>query len=251
MQEWHRNAPAAGEERCELIDGDGPSAHEAVSDETPADGDDAPAALQHELPAARTARLSCEPRLEALVGLLERVARQDEAALGELYDLTVGRIHGLALRILRDRQAAEEATEDAYFQIWRQAPRFDPARGRPLAWMLTIARSRALDQLRRVDAALPHPDPAELLAFEADPAAEPAAQAIARQTHQTLRRALALLDPTPRQLVALAFFRGLTHEELAAHAGLPLGTVKSHIRRALGVLRKALEAGAETNRSET
>jgi RNA polymerase sigma-70 factor (ECF subfamily) len=240
------------EELREMIDRDDPSACGPMSKAAAAeDEDDGLHDRPDEMPAGAALRPCREPSVEALTGLLQRVARQDEAAFGELYDATVGRVHGMALRILSNPQAAEEATEDAYFQIWRQAPRFDPTRGRPLAWMLTIVRSRALDQLRRADDALLHPDPAGLLAPESDPAAEPAALTIEHEARTGLHQALYLLDPVPRQMIALAFFRGLTHEELAAHAGLPLGTVKSHIRRALGVLRQALEAHPATTRSET
>jgi RNA polymerase sigma-70 factor (ECF subfamily) len=200
---------------------------------------------------AAAARPGGEASADVLAALLQRIARQDEAALGALYDATLGRVYGLALRILRDPQAAEEATEDAYFQIWRQAPRYDPARGRPLAWMLSIVRSRALDQLRRTDDALVHPDPAELMAPVPDSATEPAALGIAREARDELHRALCRLEPLPRQLIALAFLRGLTHEEIAAHQGLPVGTVKSHIRRALGALKKALEGHPATTRSES
>ena len=239
------------EEAREVIDSDDRSVHGPMSEAGAADGDDEPHDIPGEMPAGAALHPCREPSVEVLAGLLQRIARQDEAAFGELYDATVGRIHGMALRILRNPQAAEEATEDAFFQIWRQAPRFDPTRGRPLAWMLTIVRSRALDQLRRADDAILHPDPAGLVGPESGPAAEPAALVIELETRTTLHQALYQLDPVPRQMIALAFFRGLTHEELAAHAGLPIGTVKSHIRRALGVLRQALEAHPATTRSET
>ena len=185
-----------------------------------------------------TARLSADGG--ALSALLTRIAGGDEAALEALYDATSSRVHGLVLRILRNPAAAEEVTGDVFFQVWRQAPRFDPARGQPLAWILTIARSRALDQLRRDDPALLHPEPATLLDAEPHDEAGPQDLLGACQDNAVLHRALAALDPLPRQLIALVFFRGLTHEEVAAHAGLPLGTVKSHVRRALLNLRGAL-----------
>ena len=111
------------------------------------------------LPAASAGPDAGELRLRALIA---RVAGHDEAALGELYDLTHGRVHGIALRITRRREVAEEVTEDAYWQVWRQALRFDPARGNAMAWLLTIARSRALDTLRRADPAEVHPEPETL-----------------------------------------------------------------------------------------
>lgn len=180
-----------------------------------------------------------------LAVLLARIAGEDESALAALYDATCRRVHGLVLRILGNPAAAEEVTEDVFFQVWRQALRFDPARGQPLAWILTIARSRALDHLRRQDPALLHPEPTTLLDAEPRDEADPQNLLVACRNHRLLHAALAALDPLPRQMIALVFFRGLTHEEVAHHAGLPLGTVKSHVRRALLHLRGALAAGLD------
>ncbi|HXE40378.1 MAG TPA: sigma-70 family RNA polymerase sigma factor, partial [Azonexus sp.] len=135
---------------------------------------------------------------------------------------------------------AEEVVEDTFWQVWRQAPRFDPGRGSATGWMLNMTRSRALDALRRagtVECA------AEAGEHEPDLAAGPEDLFAANEVGQQLESALAGLEPLPRQLVALAFFRGLSHEEIAVHTGLPLGTVKSHIRRALGRLRETLLPG--------
>lgn len=187
--------------------------------------------------AARTAPEANEARLR---GWIAAIAHCDEQALGELYDATLGRVYGLALRITRNAQAAEEVTEDVYWQVWRQALRFDPVRGNAMSWLLTIARSRALDCLRRADEADAHPEPETLLAAEAAHQADPQDLLEATQRGQALHAALKSLDALPRQLLALAFFRGLTHEEIAEHTALPLGTVKSHIRRALGALRDVL-----------
>jgi RNA polymerase sigma factor (sigma-70 family) len=197
----------------------------------------------------RAAPTADEQQLQAW---LARIVHQDEAALAELYRATVGRVYGLALRIVRNPATAEEVAEDTFWQVWRQAPRFDPQRGPPLAWVLTMARSRALDALRArvraqadtvsadalgdaLDVERAHPDepdnPHDLL------------QAV--QASAQLHQALTQLEPVPRQLVALAFFKGLTHEEIAGQTGLPLGTVKSHIRRALTALRKCLSPQGE------
>lgn len=199
-----------------------------------------------------------EPDAEALAALIVRIARQDEHALGTLYDATVGRVYGLALRILRDEQGAEEVAEEVFFQVWRQAGRYDPARGRPLGWLLNLARSRALDQLRRRDEALSHPDPTTLHfdeagggldLFDGRESHDPQDLLAATEARRGLQRALAALEPVPRQMVALAFFRGLTHEEIAACTELPLGTVKSHIRRSLTALRAALGPAYQPNGS--
>ena len=208
----------------------------------PADGDDVVAEADVR---SEPGPVFSEPDAGALADLLRRICAEDEEAFAELYDATLGRVYGLALRILRDPQSAEEVTEDVFFQVWRQARRYDPARGRPLAWILTIARSRALDHLRRRDPAQPHPEPDTLLAAEAAAPGGPQDLLAASRDGERLHAALAGLDPLPRQMIALAFFRGCTHEEIALQADLPLGTVKSHIRRALAVLRAALAPGVE------
>lgn len=180
--------------------------------------------------------LAGEAQLQAWIAA---VAGQDQQALAKLYEAMAGRVYGLALRITRQVQSAEEVAEDVFWQVWRQAPRFDATRGSAVAWILTIARSRALDALRRRDRAEPLED--ERLAALADDA-DPQDLLAAVQRQHRLHAALRSLDPLPRQLLALAFFRGLPHEEIAAQMSLPLGTVKSHIRRALLRLRQLLGA---------
>lgn len=175
-----------------------------------------------------------------LRNLIGRIAQGDELALGALYDHTLGRVYGLALRITRNRQTAEEVAEDVFFQVWRQALRFDAERGNAMAWILTIARSRALDSLRRADQAEPHAEPEILLADDQSIDGDPQDLLAATQRNDRLHAALAALDVVPRQLIALAFFRGLTHEEIAAEAAMPLGTVKSLIRRSLATLKSVL-----------
>ncbi len=183
---------------------------------------------------------------------LARVVRQDEAALADLYRATVGRVYGLALRIVSNPALAEEVAEDTFWQVWRQAPRFDPQRGTALAWVLTIARSRALDAVRARTRAQADTVSADALGDALDAqrlhtehADNPHDLLEAVQSSEQLHGALRQLEAVPRQLVALAFFKGLTHEEIAGQTGLPLGTVKSHIRRALTVLRKWLTPGCD------
>jgi len=180
-----------------------------------------------------------------LAALIARIAQQDEEALATLYDAVLGKVHGLVRRIVRDERMAEEVTEDVFFQVWRQADRFDSARGRPLGWILTIARTRSLDSLRRADPAVPHPDP-ELLDNRWSEGSLSAYDILgAAQEASHLHTAVEALEPMPRQLLALAFFCGLTHEEIAERSDMPLGTVKSHIRRALVTLRAALASSIE------
>ncbi len=175
-----------------------------------------------------------------LLEWLDAIVDHDERALTALYDATVHRVYGFVRRIVHRAELAEEVVEDTYFQVWRQAVRFDAARGNAMAWLLSMARSRAIDALRREarfqhealdDAAAPTP---ESSAAPADDLLD-----IARH-HAGLSQALMELGAQPRQLVALAFYRGLSHEEIAAQMGLPLGTVKSQIRRALLTMQRVL-----------
>jgi len=171
---------------------------------------------------------------------IARVVDSDQTALGLLYESLVGQVYGLALRITRRVPLAEEVVQDTFWQVWRQAPRFDPERGSAKAWVMTIARSRALDSLRRIEPNEYKLEPETLELIEAPDDDTPLNLLVTVQQGQQLHTALASLDPMSRQLVSLAFFRGLSHEEIAGHTGLPLGTVKSHIRRALLTLRQIL-----------
>ncbi len=181
----------------------------------------------------------------ALGVLIARIGQHEDKALAALYDATASRVFGLVGRIVVDNALAEEVVEDTYWQVWRQAVRFDADRGRPLTWLLAMARSRAIDALRRRErrAMLPLDDEEQAALCDEDSAGPPDLLAATHGQH-LLHRALAALEAQPRQLIALAFFRGLTHEEIAACTGLPLGTVKSQIRRSLQALKQWLaEAG--------
>jgi RNA polymerase sigma factor (sigma-70 family) len=176
-----------------------------------------------------------------LCALVTRMANGDEAALAELYDRTVRCIHSLALRIVRDAGLAEEVAEDTFFQAWREAGRYQAERGRVMTWLLTICRSRALDALRRTDIAELVEDidafRAEDIAQFADPE-----QVLAQfNTCGAIQAALAQLPARERQIIALAFFRGQTHQEIAAQWQIPLGSVKTMMHRAFSQLRAQLE----------
>jgi len=173
--------------------------------------------------------------------LVTAIAAHDEQALADLYEATLNRVYGVALRITRNAQAAEEVSEDVYWQVWREAPRFDAQRGNVIAWLLTIARSRALDYLRKADDAELCEEPEALLLDEPSREGDPQDLLAATQNNLKLNQALQQLEPVQRQLVAMAFFRGLTHEEIATFSDMALGTVKSHIRRALKQLHDVLE----------
>ncbi|MDO9106653.1 MAG: sigma-70 family RNA polymerase sigma factor [Methylovulum sp.] len=180
-----------------------------------------------------------------LQDLISRIVDRDQTAFSALYDSLLERVYGLALSMTRCVQLAEEIAEDTFWQVWRQAPRFDPARGNAAAWVMTIARSRALDTMRRTDYAESHADVSGMdLAVPDNPHDLLALVQQGSRVHE----ALAQLDPLPRQLLALAFFRGFSHDEIAGHTGLPLGTVKSQIRRALLGLRQTLADDADFSR---
>lgn len=175
-----------------------------------------------------------------LAALIARVMHHDERALEALYDATSRRVYALVLRIVQRHALAEEVVEDCFWQVWRQAARFDAERGRPLTWLLAMARSRAIDALRR-DQRFQHDELPEDDQVEATTAAPPPQDLLdATRGAGALHAALLRLDARSRQLVGLAFFRGLTHEEIAEQEQMPLGTVKSLIRRALQALRAHL-----------
>ncbi len=172
---------------------------------------------------------------------LRDIAQGDEKALSSLYDATLGKCYALAYRITRSRESAEDVLANTFMQVWRDAARYDPERGHPMAWLLTICRTRALDHLRQRDPAELHPEPDTLAAPEIDPRDDPLESLLAQDTHERLHRAIAQLPRLSQQLLALAFFRGLSHQEIADHTGMPLGTVKTHLRQAQACLRGVIK----------
>lgn len=172
--------------------------------------------------------------------LLLATAAGDRRAFAELYAQTGGQLFGLAQRMLRNRAAAEEVIQEGYVRIWTRAGDFDPARGAALSWMVTIVRNLALDRLRRERAAVPIDSVPEREHW-ADPGPDPLASAMASAEARALRRCLDQLEDGPRRVLTLAYWNGMSHEELAAHIDAPLGTVKSWIRRGLARLKGCLE----------
>ncbi len=177
-----------------------------------------------------------------LSALVARMVKKEESALSELFDMTAKRLHSFSLRIVRDEGLAEEVTEDTLFQAWREATRFDAARGKVITWLLTICRSRALDALRRADIADCVEDPDEFRSHEASLMAEPEQLIAQFETGSAVHAALLLLPSKERQCVSLAFFKGLTHQEIADHWNMPLGSVKTLMHRAFAQLRVQLQA---------
>ncbi len=176
--------------------------------------------------------------------LVARMIERDESALEDLYDIMAGRVYGLALRITGQPPAAEEVVSDTYLQVWQQASRYDAHRGSVLTWVLTICRSRALDSLRRREPAETHPEPDTLRPDLFNDEACPLSLLLSLERNTALYAACMTLSVAQQELVALAFFRGMTHQEIAAHTGIPLGSVKTSLRKAMHSLQPLLQDAA-------
>ena len=190
--------------------------------------------------------MTAAPPPDELVGLLGACAREgDKQAFATLYQRSSAKLFGLALRILRNESRAEEVLQDCFVSIWTNSARYAPDAGAPMAWMASIVRNRCLDQVRRpnleqsvslyADAdddkgfdqfASSEPDPLESLA--------------SRSEAGQLRHCLGQLEARHRQAIALAYYDGLSHSEIATHLREPLGTVKTWVRRGLTRLRECL-----------
>ncbi|MCZ7590080.1 MAG: sigma-70 family RNA polymerase sigma factor [Gaiella sp.] len=174
---------------------------------------------------------------EELLGL---IAAGDRPAFEELYRRYARSVLGVALRRIGDRGRAEDAAQETFARIWRSASRYDPARGRPTSWLYTVARNAIVDGLRR----RPDPtvaDPPEAAASDPGPAQAAESEWVAWRVH----RALEVLPEHERSLVELAYWSGMSQSEIADYVGLPLGTVKTRTRAALGRLASELEGELE------
>ncbi|HEX9168016.1 MAG TPA: sigma-70 family RNA polymerase sigma factor [Roseiarcus sp.] len=173
-----------------------------------------------------------------LADLLRRIAARDEAAFAALYRETSAKLYGVVARILTRGDAAADALQEAYVRIWEKAREFDPAKGSPLAWMATIARNRALDEVRRV-----RPGSLEDLPESFEPAADEVDPLAARERSEELAKllnCLHALDEEKRAVVLLAYYRGLSREALAQRFGRPAPTIKTWLHRSLAQLRDCL-----------
>jgi RNA polymerase sigma-70 factor (ECF subfamily) len=174
--------------------------------------------------------------------LLLRIAQRDLAAMGELYDALSTLLFSVAVRILGDRHDAEEAMQDVFVQIWDKADRFDPELGTPLQWVLRITRNRCIDRLRSrkrrdvlLDDLAPGPRPEWVVAEES---AE--SESWGPEETAAVHQAVARLPEEQGQALRMAFFVGLSHQEIADRLKAPLGTVKARIRRGMLKLRELL-----------
>lgn len=177
---------------------------------------------------------------EMLVSAISKVATGDRGALRDVYDRTAAKLFGLCLRILGDTGEAEDTMQEIYLTVWQRAGSFDPARSSPITWLTVIARNRAIDRLRsstRARAALPIEAAGDIV----DPAADANTLLEISQDASRLNACIERLDQRRARAIREAFFGGLSYPQLAERAGVPLGTMKSWIRRSLIKLRECFE----------
>ncbi|MGN6380389.1 MAG: sigma-70 family RNA polymerase sigma factor [Gaiellales bacterium] len=181
-------------------------------------------------------------------GLLALVARGDGDAFARLYDMYGEVAYSLALRIVRDRDLAADVVQEAFMTVWNQAAKFDPSRGRPSTWILTMTHHRAVDIVRREQRRRSESlDQASQAADPAPPVEERAWLGVARTQ---IAAALRTLPDPHREVIELAYFAGYTQSELAERLSLPLGTVKSRTFAAMTALREALQAAGLNTEGE-
>lgn len=186
-------------------------------------------------------------RQERIAQLLARTALADQRAFAELYQHVSAPLYGIALRILRESSAAEEVLQDVFVSVWHHAGTYTAVRSQPMTWLSSIVRHRCLDYLRRreletVSMTRDTGDEADQpdLDFASD-AATPMELLVAGAESRSVRQCVETLEGGQKQAIALAFFQGLSHAELAQHLQQPLGTIKSWIRRGLERLRECLD----------
>lgn len=176
--------------------------------------------------------------------LMAAMAAADSSALEEIYDRHAPRLLAICIRLLRDRSEAEDVLVEVFWEIWERARRYERARGSPLAYLATVARSRSLDRLRRRrQEARVRVATQSWAAPDSTGSAEargPLADALAQEQRRRVRVALDALSPVQRQVVELSFLDGLSHQEIAERLGAPLGSVKTWIRKGLLHLRDVL-----------
>jgi RNA polymerase sigma factor (sigma-70 family) len=177
-------------------------------------------------------------RRERLNQMLASVAKGDQQAFADLYKSTSSRVYGVIVRMMHDRGEAEDILQEVYATAWRRADSFDPARGSAMTWLITLGRNRTIDRMRQHREELLGDDQAPEVA---DDAPTPAAAAEASQERHRLEECLDRLEPQQGRAVREAFFSGVTYSELANKLAVPLGTMKSWIRRSLMALKTCLE----------
>ena len=183
-------------------------------------------------------RLHPEPAQPTDVALLNAIAARDEAALAQLYDRYDRILFGLLMRILNNREEAEDVLQEVFLQVWRKAADFDEKRGRPFTWLVTLTRSRGIDRLRTLAA---RARVAVAGAREvSDEVSDAATDAFKSEQRGLVSDALAKLPDEQKRPIMLAYFDGLTQTEIATRTGAPLGTVKTRMRTGMIRLRELL-----------
>ena len=177
--------------------------------------------------------------------LIGRVAEGDQSALTTLYDATSRLVFGLILRVVVDRSTAEEVLLDVYTQVWRQASTYDIKRGAPLAWLMTIARTRSIDRLRSGKHEHQNRESLDAIGEITSSSASPEADSVTAERRQLVRAALDTLSAEQREVIELAYYAGLSHSEIALKLGQPLGTVKTRTRLGMMKLRDMLRPALE------
>ena len=177
-----------------------------------------------------------------LMALLARTALADQKAFAELYQATSAHLYAVALRILREPPAAEEALQESFVNVWHHARSYVAAKSQPLTWLTSIVRNRCLDQLRRREVETVTMDDDDEASRVAAGEPTPLERLLSGANARAVGACVETLEAGQKQAIALAFFQGLSHAELARHLQQPLGTVKSWIRRGLERLRACLDA---------
>ena len=172
--------------------------------------------------------------------LIAQTAQGDQGALATLYDRTSPQVYGLVFKILDNRESAEEVTLDVYTQVWRQAHTYDQTRGTPGGWLMTLARTRAIDRFRAGAAERGRVEPLDAVEYFVSKGDTPEEDLAGQERRRYVQQALAVLAPEQRQAIALAYFYGLSQSEIADKLNLPLGTVKTRMRLGMIKLREAL-----------
>jgi RNA polymerase sigma factor (sigma-70 family) len=180
-------------------------------------------------------------RSEHLGDLLARTALSDQQAFAELYRQTAPHLYAVALRILRESGAAEEVLQESYVNIWHHAGSYVAAKSQPLTWMTSIVRNRCLDLMRRREIDTVTIDDEEQGMMLADDRPGPIDMLLSSADALAVRGCVERLEAGQKQAIALAFYQGFSHSELAAHLRQPLGTVKSWVRRGLERLKACLD----------
>jgi len=188
-------------------------------------------------------RLAADALSARLEGLLSQCALKNQRSFADLYALTSAKLFGVALRILRRHDWAEEVLQECYVNIWHHAGDYAATRSAPLTWMTSIVRNRCLDWLRRPQSEATGEEYDIAVEAWEDEAPGPMERLIAAGEASTLVRCLGQLDAKQRQSIVLAYFHGLSHSELANHLKEPLGTVKTWVRRGLERLKGCLSEG--------